>query len=164
LAASRLLVLTSFGLAVGLILASAYAGYYYLQYQQTNQSYQNVLHYVKGITYYSNVLFEFGNGTKLWFNNTRVPIGWNVYNVTLYLTHGNINATYYPKYGEHFVTGIEGVQNTASKFWFLWTYNSTSSWQIAQVGADQLTIYNGSTYAWTFCGENPATYAPTCTP
>jgi hypothetical protein len=152
-------------LVAALVISISYTGYYFLQYQQTNQSFENVLRTVKGITYSTSVLFDFGNGSKVWFNNTRVPIGWNLYNATIYLTHGRLNATYYSQYGEHFVTGIEGIQNNQAKSWLIWTYNSTSSWQQAQVGADQLGIYNSSVYAWTFCGTGPApSYTPLCTP
>jgi hypothetical protein len=111
----------------------------------------------------SNILIDFGNGTSDWFNNTSVEPQWNLYVASLVITHGNLNATYYPAYSEHFVTGIDGVQNSNTKFWFLWTYNSTSSWQVAQVGPDLLPTYNGSVYAWTYCGEDQ-NYNPTCTP
>ncbi len=114
----------------------------------------------------SDILIDFGNGTYDWFNNTSVQPGWNFYVATLVVTGGNVNATWYPQYSEHFITGIDGVlnNNAQNEYWFLWTYNATSSWQVAQVGADQLMMYNGSVYAWTYCAENTATYAPECTP
>ena len=101
----------------------------------------------------SNILIDFGNGTSDWFNNTSVQPGWNFYVATLVVTGGNVNATWYPAYSAHFINGIDGVMNNPSsnKYWFLWTYNSASSWRVAQVGADQLMMYNGSTYAWTYC-------------
>jgi hypothetical protein len=40
---------------------------------------------------------------------------------------------------------------------------TTEEWQTAQVGADNLPVYNGSVFAWTYCGETPS-YAPTCKP
>ena len=114
----------------------------------------------------SDILIDFGNGTYDWFNNTSIQPGWNFYVATLVVTNGDVNATWYPQYSAHFITGIDGVLNNNAKneYWFLWTYNSTSSWQAAQVGADQLMMYNGSIYAWTFCPENNVTYAPECAP
>ncbi len=113
--------------------------------------------------YKNNVLFDFGNGTRVWYNNTAIQPGWNFYIESVILTKGGLAAQWYPQYGEHFVTGIQGVTNTQTKFWFLWTYSAASSWQLAQVGADQLAVFDGSTYAWTFCGTTPA-YEPTCKP
>ena len=112
----------------------------------------------------SNILIYFQNGTADWFNNTSVQPGWNFYVATLVVTNGNVNATWYPQFSEHYVNGIDGVMNSnsPSKYWSLWTYNSTS-WQVAQVGADQLMMYNGSTYAWTYCSAD-ANFNPTCTP
>ena len=112
----------------------------------------------------SDVLIDFGNGTTNWFNDTAVEPGWNMYVTTLVLTGGNVNATWYPEYSEHFMNGIDGVSNSNSPAmdWFLWTYNSTS-WQVAQTGADAVMVYNGSIFAWTYCPED-ANFNPTCTP
>jgi hypothetical protein len=114
----------------------------------------------------SDILIDFGNGTNDWFNDTSVQPRWNLYVATLVITSGNVNATYYPEYAEHLVTGIDDVLNSNSEygpFWFLWTYNSTTSWQVAQVGPDLLPMYNGSIYAWTYCSAD-SNFNPTCKP
>ncbi len=113
--------------------------------------------------YKNDVLFDFGNGTRVWYNGTAVQPGWNFYVESVILTKGGLAAQWYPQYGEHLVTGIQGVMNTRTNSWFLWTHSGTTSWQLAQVGADQLTAFNGSVYAWTFCGTTAA-YEPTCKP
>ncbi len=113
----------------------------------------------------NSVLIDFGNGTRIWYNNTSAQPGWNFFVETVVLMRGNVAARWYPQYESHFVTGIGGVANTQTKYWVLWTYNKTASWQMAQVGADQLVVFNKSSYAWTFCAEdqnfNPV---PTCKP
>jgi hypothetical protein len=115
--------------------------------------------------YAADILIDFGNGTRLWYNDTKVQPGWNLYTETVLLTNGNLQAPYYPGIdgGEHFITAIDGVSNSQTMDWFLWTYNETASWQTASVGADLLPVYNGSVFAWTYCGET-ASYAPECTP
>jgi hypothetical protein len=118
-------------------------------------------------TVYSvNVLLEYGNGSKSWHNDTTIQPGWNAYLVTLVVVNGSVQATWYPSYGEHFVTGIQGVKNDASlnQGWLLWTLNSSKAWQAANVGPDEIPLYNGSTFAWTFCHYDPVTYAPLCSP
>ena len=113
----------------------------------------------------SNILFDFGNSTNLWVNGTSIQPGWNLFVATLVVTNGNIQAIWYPQYSEHFVTAVDGVQATQTKSWFVWYFNTTSStWVSPAAGADQLTMYNDTSYAWTLCGYNSATFLPTCTP
>jgi len=116
-----------------------------------------------GSLYAADILIDFGNGTRLWFNDTKVQPGWNAYVETVVLSHGDLQAQWYPVYQEHFLTGIDGVSDSQTMSWFLWTYNKTASWQTSQVGADLLPVYNGSVIAWTYCGQT-TTYAPECTP
>jgi hypothetical protein len=113
--------------------------------------------------YAADILIDFGNGTSIWYNDTRVQPGWNMYVETVVLSHGDLQAQWYPDYQEHLVLGIDGVADSQTMDWFLWSYNETASWQTSQVGADQLPVYNGSVFAWTYCGES-ASYAPECTP
>lgn len=140
------------------LIVSGVAVFYYYQYNQAeseNRTYVNQLKQLN-VKYLSDILIDYGNGTKTWYNNTQVDPDWNLYVVTQIITSGHVNATYYPQYDSHFVTAIYNVANTKSDYWLLWTYNSTASWQMAQVGADQLMMYNDSVYAWTYCGANCA--------
>lgn len=154
-------------LAAGLILSSTLAAFYLLRYDQAENSASTYLGELKasagtsGFAASTNILLDFGNGTQRWYNDTRVQPGWNVYLATVVITDGNLNDTWYPQYGEHLVNGIDGVQNTGSRSWFLFSYNSTSRWQATQLGADELPASNGSVYAWAYCGVS-ASYGPTC--
>ncbi len=116
-----------------------------------------------GSLYTANILLDLGNGTRRWYNNTQVQPGWNLYIVTVVLTDGNLQAQWYPQYQEHFISGIEGVSNSKTEFWWLWTYNETAGWKTAQVGADLLPVYDGSRFAWTYCVSTPD-FMPTCKP
>lgn len=102
----------------------------------------------------ADILLDFGNGTRLWYNHTQVQPGWNLYTATVDITHGNMQATWYPSFGEHFVNSIDGVTGTSKAYWLVYTYNSTA-WAEAKVGADELPVYNGSIYAWSFCVATP---------
>lgn len=113
--------------------------------------------------YTADILMEYGNGTSVWHNATQVQPGWNMYTETVVLTRGDIKSQWYPQFGEHLITAIQGVPETETSSWFLWTYNSTSSWQPAPVGADDVPVYDGSTFAWTFCPQTPS-FTPECTP
>ena len=111
----------------------------------------------------NSVYFDFGNGTRSWYNGTAINAGWNLYVETVILMKGEVAGAWYPAYGEHFITGIGGISNSASRYWFLWTYSKTASWQVAQVGADGILAASGSVYAWTYCGADSG-FNPTCTP
>ena len=76
---------------------------------------------------------------------------------------GQVDGTWYPSYGEHLITGIGGVSDSTSEYWFLWTYYKTASWQVAGVGADLILATSGSVYARTHCGAD-SHFNPTCTP
>jgi hypothetical protein len=124
-------------------------------YQSLNPASKSLLH--------DSVYFDFGNGTREWYNGTAINAGWNLYIETVVLLKGQVIGTWYPSYGEHFITGLGGVSNSASEYWFLWTYSNTTSWQVAQVGADDILATSGSVYAWTYCGA-AANFSPTCSP
>ena len=148
-----------------LVITSSLTAYYYFEYsKQTsiNEEYAGQLNLLN-VKYVSNILVDYGNGTSDWYNNTAIQPGWNLYITMQVITNGQIDATYYPSLGEHFVTGLNGVQQTSSVSWWLWTYNSSASWQPAQSGADQIQVLNNSIYAWTFCGST-SSGNPVCTP
>lgn len=113
--------------------------------------------------YQNSVLVDFGNGTRVWYNNTQLQPGWNLYIETVLLMKGNVNAQWFPQYGSHLVGGIGGASSTSTKYWFVWAYDKSRAWQLAQLGADQLTASNGSVFAWTLCSFDQ-NFEPTCKP
>ena len=115
----------------------------------------------RALVYRVNILVDFGNGTRRWDNSTQTQPGWNGYVDTLVAFNGKVQATWYPSYGEHVVNGLQGISNTNSQYWFLLTYNRTASWQVAQVGVDEIPVVNDTSFAWLFCSAN-ANYLPTC--
>lgn len=162
---------TFFGVLVVLIafilIVSSVAALYYVKYNQVSRDNSIYLKQLDqlGAKYDIDILIDYGNGNGVWYNNTSVEPGTNLYTATVLAASGNVNATYSSQYQEHLVNGIGGVEATGSEFWWLWTYNrsNSTSWQVAQLGADQITVTNGGIYAWSFCGMN-ASYDPTCTP
>ncbi len=98
-----------------------------------------------------NTLINYGNGTMKWYNETGIPANWNFYNLTVYLTRGNIVATFDGVLNEHYVTGINGKENKAPYFWTLWVFcEKRIAWTQAPVGADKIFLSNNSTLAWAY--------------
>jgi hypothetical protein len=134
-----------------LVISSSLALVYYGQYNQAelqNRSYVQQLQRL-GVRYTSDVLFDFGNGTRVWHNGTLFQPGLNMYTATQILTGGRINDTYYSKYSEHFITAMYNVGDAGNDYWGLWVYNA-STWQMPQVGADLIQVTNGSVFAWAY--------------
>jgi hypothetical protein len=127
-------------------------------------SYQNLasLSGTKALAYGVHMLVNYGNGTSHWYNDSTAQPGWNGYVVTLVLLQGKVQAIWYPQYGEHFVSAINGVPGTASESWFVWEFGS-GGWTASQTGADFIQVHNGTVIAWTLCGYD-ASFNPTCEP
>jgi len=116
----------------------------------------------RALAYSVQMMVDFGNGTRRWYNGTAVQPGWDGYVVSLVLLNGNMQGVWYPQYGEHLVTGVDGVQQTQSTSWFVWEY-AGGQWSASPTGSDQIQVNNGTIIAWTLCGYD-SNYMPTCTP
>lgn len=116
----------------------------------------------RALVYRVSMLVDYGNGTRTWYNDSATQPGWNGYVTTLVLLDGNLQAAWYPQYGEHFVTGVDGVNQTSAASWFVWELTN-GRWSPSATGADQLSVDNGTVFAWTLCGYD-ANFSPTCSP
>lgn len=87
-----------------------------------------------------------------WINQTSFRAGSNFYNLTFYLTGGKIEAPFYgPPLNEHFVTGIDGVENRDPYYWTLWVFcQKQNGWAVSPVGADLIRLGSGLTLAWAY--------------
>ncbi|MGD1054518.1 MAG: hypothetical protein ABR867_00335 [Nitrososphaerales archaeon] len=112
--------------------------------------------------YSASMLLDFGNGTRRSFTNKMIHPGWNAYVASLVILNGSVQATWYPKFQEHYVTAIDGTPSGRATAWFVWSLNGTN-WELAPTGADALQVHNGTTFAWTLCGYDQKS-KPVCSP
>jgi len=116
------------------------------------------------------MLFNYGNGTLVWVNNTSLPSNANFFNVTTLVTKGNLGAVFFASFGSHFVYSINGVGCPASNIfcdqaWGFWTLDGVC-WDLPFVGVDEVSVSQATTVAWfltpaaTF-GESPP-IGPNC--
>jgi hypothetical protein len=116
-----------------------------------------------------SLLIDFGNGTRLWFNNTKVPSSDNFYNVTYGDVSGNLEAVWdgYPL-NAHLVYKIMGYGCSATSancngYWSLWLWNgSKSCWSYSEVGADLAKVSDVAMAAWYFTNSNPSSFPSNC--
>ncbi len=127
--------------AVWALLASFLAGYYYLQYSDVSNR-------VGGALIYVNIGVDYGNGTRVFSNDTRTVTGATLFDVT----KQTFNVTYQVGvYGTE-VTSIDGVAKVPNEVgWTYWVWNSTSSsWAIVWEGADNYKVASRETFMWYF--------------
>jgi hypothetical protein len=96
-----------------------------------------------------NIAINYGNGTTKWFNQTRVPAGYTLFELTQKIA--TIEYSYYSMGPGHvLVTSINGVKNDASYWlWYYWDVND-KSWVFGPVGCDAWLLQNGGIYEWIY--------------
>jgi len=100
-----------------------------------------------------NVGFKYGSNLT-WYNNTRVPAGSTLFDVTKLVA--KLEYKKYP-YGV-FIESINGVRNEGSYYWMWWRWDDNTGWILGPVGADRYVIGNGETYLWFY--EDTSNYPP----
>lgn len=104
----------------------------------------------------ARILVDFGNGTRLWFNETGVPLSWNYYNLTYQVTRGDMVAVWngFPL-NSHYVFSIlgfgcqQGQFSCGGGYWSLWTWNQGSScWAYSPLGIDRMKISDTPMIGW----------------
>jgi hypothetical protein len=97
-----------------------------------------------------DVLVNFGNGTRRWYNETVSPSGSSLFNVTNRLFGDNMVAVSSPygvmimKLGE---AGSSPEHPNLYWIWFEWNPNS-ETWKMGDTGADQHRLSPGESLAW----------------
>ena len=110
-----------------------------------NQSYRDILYSFGSKTISVNLLIDYGNGTKAWFNNTIVPRNSTLF--TLLLTTVKINYTT-GKYGV-FIKSVNNVSNkvtssSSGRFWMWYYYDKKNhKWVSGPVAVDKWPLKNG---------------------
>lgn len=113
-----------------------------------------------------NLLINYGNGTLEWHNDTLVPDIWNFYNVTVFVTNGDLAALFFSAFQSHFVYRINGEGCPDSNpfcelAWGLWVLDGVC-WKLSDTGPDAIPVSEGKTLAWFLVpvdafGESPPT-------
>jgi len=137
----------SAALLCGLIISSYLSLYYYMENTKYQQLYRDALKELAEHTIFVDILIDYGNGTKTWHNNTRVPVGTNLFNATKRVTKIT-----YDKYDWGIlVTSINGVSGDQRHFWLWDAWNPTKAqWEFGTVGADSLILKNGDKVRWVY--------------
>jgi len=133
----------------GLILSAYVSIYYYNEYSRYKDLYSRAVEELKRLKTHMlvSVLIDYGNGTLEWHNETEVPIGSTLLNVTEKVA--DVNYTVYT-FGV-LVTSINGRGGDPNYYWIWYIWNATSSrWELGPVAADAFTLHHGDIVAWIY--------------
>jgi len=97
-----------------------------------------------------NLLFDYGNGTMVWHNETKVLPGYSLFQATG--ETAAINYTYWPSGPGHIE--VDSINNKASSggYYWIWYYwdNGQKTWVEGPVGCDAWMLENGGVYKWSY--------------
>jgi len=141
-------------LMAGLVVLASASSYLYYQVTVLQEAYSRLRSEIEGATYIVDLMVDYGNGTKTWYNGTIIGAGWSLYNLTTHLLP--VRATYNKEFDAFFVEAISGVglEKPASQktwYWIAWRWDETDRrWIPLEVGSNLHVLRNGEVAAWVY--------------
>ncbi len=134
-------ILFSMLLASWALIASFFAGYYWLQYSDT-------MNRIGGVPIYSNFGVDYGNNTRSWSNSTKALTGMTFFKAT----RGVWNMTYETASGFGvYVSSINGVASNKTHGWVWWKWDQfMNSWARVDISADAYAVADNDTLLWYY--------------
>jgi len=149
------------GVLVWAILGTIVASYYFLQYDSYQREYKALIdllgsdiegmsNLLEGISLEANILLSYGNETKVWYNNTVLPLGSTAFTAIYYLAE-SINYTDYGGELGILVTSINGVADNSTHGWLYWQWDPQySMWMFPQYSSAKYILHKGEVIAFTY--------------
>ena len=97
-----------------------------------------------------NIAIDYGNRTTKWFNQTKVPAGYTLFELTQKIA--TIEYGYYSMGPGHvLVDSINNKNGTFTSYWLWYYWNvNDKSWVFGPVGCDAWLLQNGGIYEWKY--------------
>lgn len=115
------------------------------------------LHKIIGGVISVNILVDYGNGSRKWYNGTRIVMGESMFEA--------LKKSAKVKYNEYpfgvFVEAINDVYNNPQKllYWMWWRWDSEKKvWILGGIACDKYIPVNGEIFAWKY--TNTAEWPP----
>lgn len=122
------------------LIASFLGAYYWIQYSDIRDR-------IAGAVVSVDLGIDYGNGSRVWRNNTKALTGQTLFDVT----KQNANVTYETKFLGTEILSIDGVAKMGGFGWTYWTWNGTShSWSIVWENADTYKVADQETFMWYY--------------
>jgi hypothetical protein len=119
------------------------------EYGAISQNYTKLREEYESVTVLLKLCINYGNGTMVWYNGSRIPINTNLLNATMRVA--NVQYTYWPALEASFVDAINGVSNSPPYYW-MWLYQdvNTTTWTYGPSGADLFIVKSGQVFMWRY--------------
>ena len=173
------------GLLVWAISGTLVAGYYFTQYNIYQNEYENLANkfntlsdalnglsnglsdlsgelgnintVLESISLRVNILISYGNGTRIWQNNTALPLASTAF--TAILAIADIKYTDYGGELGILVTSINSVANNSTHGWFYWYWDAENSvWVLPEYSCAKYILHRDDVIAFTY--ESYMTWPP----
>lgn len=110
----------------------------------------NISNMLEGISLKAKVLINYGNETKIWHNNTVLPLGSTSFTAVYFIAQ-DINYTDYGGELGILVTSISTVTNNSTHGWFYWYWNSEKSeWILPEYSCSKLILHKEDIIAFSY--------------
>jgi len=146
-----------FPLALALLLTTVIGAGSAIYFYQSSAMYESLYHglmkKVEGTLYGVNYLINDGQ-SRVWHNDTLVPVGWTLLNLTLKMADGDVNYTL-GEYGA-IVNAIRGVglnkdEAHQSYFWLWWRFDpAAGTWVMGESSLDYYRLRDGDIVACSY--------------
>ena len=119
------------------------------KYSDISQNHTELWKEYESVTVPFKLCIDYGNGTAVWYNDSRIPINTNLLNATQRVA--DVQYTYWLIYDASFVDAINGVSNSPPYYW-MWLYQNadTTTWTYGPVGADLFIVKSGQVFMWRY--------------
>jgi len=167
----RTFTYVALALLVWAISSTIVAGYYFAQYNIYQNEYENLASefntlsntlvglsdVMESISLRVNILVSYGNGTKIWYNNTALPIASTAF--TAILAVADIRYTDYGGDLGILVTSINSVANNSTHGWLYWYWDAEDSeWILPEYSCAKYILHRGDIIAFAY--ESYMTWPP----
>ena len=174
----RTFTYVALALLVWAISGTVVAGYYFTQYDIYQNEYENladefntlsgalggfssnlgnITEVLESISLKVNILLSYGNGTKIWQNNTALPLASTAF--TAILAIADIKYTDYGGELGILVTSVNGVANNSTHGWLYWCWDAEKSeWILPEYSCAKYILHREDTIAFTYV--NYVTWPP----
>jgi len=146
-----------FPLALALLVTTVIGVGSAIYFYQSSAVYESLYHglvkKVEGTLYGVNYLINDGQ-SRVWHNDTLVPVGWTLLNLTLKMADGDVNYTF-GEYGA-IVNAIKGVglnkdEAHQSYFWLWWRFDPfKQGWVMGESSLDSYRLRDGDIVACSY--------------
>jgi hypothetical protein len=117
---------------------------------ELNSDIEEISAVLEGISLKTKILLGYGNGTKVWYNNTVLPLGSTAF-TAIYYVADDINYTDYGGDLGILVVSLNGVTNNSTHGWFYWYLDPEySTWILPAYSCAKHILHRGDAIAFTY--------------